>query len=195
MKQGRIKAEEVNSFLPDNLDDEYVYFKPDSSRQGIELPNGYSTTIEDEYHALVDLHESYPEHVVEPYTFSEDLNGYFMEFIEGECLSEIYQRDFQNYDSEEIASGINDLGELMKEERIAHGDIRRENIMVTPENQPVLIDAAGITEEQEARGPGKLRTRAVNWDITDINERIIDTILGEDAEKESYHVEHPQTVI
>jgi tRNA A-37 threonylcarbamoyl transferase component Bud32 len=195
MEQGKVKTDEVANFLPDELEDEYVYFKPESSRQSIELPTGYSTTIEDEYHALADMHEAYPDHVVEPYSFSEDFNGYFMEFVEGEGLDRVYQKGFQDYNPREIASSITDLGEMMKEEGIAHGDIRRENIMITEGNNPILIDAAGITEDLEARGPGKLRDRAVNWDITDINERIIDSLLEDDVEKESYYVNHPRTVV
>lgn len=200
VKQGKIDPDALINLSPHSFDVEAdsMYFKPAEYRQSIDLPGGYTTDIQDEYRSMQELHEAENSLVVEPFALTRNPDGYVMEYVEGESLNEVMKSDLSGYDIESILDDAHQLGESIKSEEVPHGDIRRANFIVEGVDSLKVIDAAGIPEDLEAPGVGTVRQQAVTWDITDINERIIDRLVDEaevDLDADDYHVEHPvQTV-
>lgn len=196
IEQGKIDPDKLINLSPSSFDseDESMYFKPAAYRQSIDLPGGYSTDIKDEYRAMQDLHEAASDLVVEPFALTHNPEGYVMEYVEGESLNEVMRSDLSGYDVEAILEDINRLGNTIKAEGVPHGDLRNGNFIIEGSDSVKVIDAAGIPEDLEAPGVGTVRQQAVNWDITDINERVIDQLVeasDTDLDPMDYYVGHP----
>lgn len=196
-KQGKIDPDTLINLSPYSFDAEAdsMYFKPAEYRQSIDLPGGYSTSIEDEYQVMEELHGIAGGLVVEPFALTREPEGYVMEYVDGEGLNEVLRRDLSDYDIEAMLEDVRSFGEIIKDEGVPHGDIRRGNFIVDDSDSLKIIDAAGIPEGIEGPGFGTLRDQAVIWDITDLNERIIDQLVEEsDLEVDSsrYYIEHPK---
>ncbi len=194
LEKGKISFEDANRFLSDSdVTHDTLYFKPADSRQGIELPGGYSTDIIDEYRSMQRLYDVAPDLAVEPFELVDDPAGYFMEYVEGRNLETVLREDISDYDVDYVLQQAGSLGEKIKESGVPHGDIRASNFILTSESELMAIDPAGIPEDIDSQRVISLDQQAVNWDITDLNEYIIDRLIDESGFNESseeHHIPH-----
>ncbi len=199
LDKGKISFEDANRFLSDSdITHDTLYFKPADSRQGIELPGGYSTDISDEYSSMQRLYDTAPGLVVEPVKIVDDPEGYFMEYVEGRNLETVMKDDLDEYDVDYMLKQASNLGREIRESSVPHGDIRASNFILKEDSELRVIDPAGIPEDLETQGVVPVNQQAVNWDITDLNEYIINRLIKEsglDMEPEDYHVERPSIEI
>ena len=194
LEKGKISFEDANRFLSDSdVTHDTLYFKPADSRQGIELPGGYSTDITDEYRSMQRLYDVAPDLAVEPVELVDDPAGYFMEYVEGRNLETVLREDISDYDVDYVLQQAGSLGEKIKESGVPHGDIRASNFILTSESELMAIDPAGIPEDIDSQRVISIDQQAVNWDITDLNEYIIDRLIDESGfneNSEEYHIPH-----
>ncbi len=199
LEKGKTSLEDANRFLSSSdTTHDVLYFKPGDSRQGIELPGGYSTDIEDEYNAMQRLYSETPSMVVEPVQFVDEPEGYFMEYVECRNLQSVIGDDLEKYDIEYVLEQVSDFGRDIRDSGVPHGDIRASNFIITDESEVKAIDPAGIPEKIDAQTVVPLDQQAVNWDITDLNDYIIERVIEESEtglDAEEYRVAHPETEV
>ena len=194
LEKGKTSLDDAHRFLSDSdVTHDTLYFKPADSRQGIELPGGYSTDSTDEYRSMQRLYDEAPDLVVEPVELVDNPAGYFMEYVEGRNLETVLKEDVTDYEVEYMLEQVSSLGEEIRRSGVPHGDIRASNFILTDDSELMVIDPAGIPEDVDSQRVVSMDQQAVNWDITDLNEYIIDRLIDEanlDEDPDEYHIAH-----